>query len=94
MAGPSVNDVVTSSAGATGEANKVQVLTEARATVVRDYFVQHFKVDDTRIRTIGFGKTSTDDDARSVKVLVYPVGVNAPPQTAGPGNKPETPGAR
>jgi outer membrane protein OmpA-like peptidoglycan-associated protein len=40
-----------------GDSGKDQLLTEARAIVIRDYFVRrHFKLQDTRIKTIGLGK--------------------------------------
>lgn len=39
-----------------GDTEKIRKLTEARAMVVRDRLVQNFKVDDTRIKTIGFWK--------------------------------------
>lgn len=47
-------------------------VTEARAMVVRDYLVKNFKMDDTRVKTIGLGK-SQDADGAGVAVLVYPV---------------------
>ncbi|MFZ0796692.1 MAG: OmpA family protein [Terriglobales bacterium] len=40
-----------------GDTDKDRVLTEARAKVVRDYLVQHFKFDDTRLKIIGLGKS-------------------------------------
>jgi phospholipid/cholesterol/gamma-HCH transport system substrate-binding protein len=58
--------------GGTGQDRE---LTEARAAVVRDYLVQHFKLDDTRIKTIGLGKSSGAPDGGDVEVLVYPAGV-------------------
>ena len=78
--------VVASSAGMKGDSEKDRVLTEARAMVVRDYLVKNFKVDDTRIKTIGLGKTETANEEPKIDILVYP-GVNAPPagrQASGP----------
>lgn len=62
--------VVAGYAGMKGDTTQEKVLTEARAMVVRDYLVKNFKMDDTRVKTIGLGKTS--DDTAGVAVLVYP----------------------
>ncbi|HWF09202.1 MAG TPA: MlaD family protein [Bryobacteraceae bacterium] len=61
--------VVAGYAGMKGDSTQEKVLTEARAMVVRDYLVKNFKMDDSRVKTIGLGKTS--DDAAGVAVLVY-----------------------
>jgi hypothetical protein len=53
------------------------VLTEARAVVVRDYLVENFRLDDTRIKTIGEGKTEQATHA-TIRIFVYPVGSTAP----------------
>jgi len=60
-----------------GDIAKEKVLTEARAMVVRDYLVKNFKMDDTRIKTIGIGK-SPDANAAGIAVLVYPTGTALP----------------
>jgi phospholipid/cholesterol/gamma-HCH transport system substrate-binding protein len=62
-----------------GDTEKNRLLTEARAMVVRDYLVHNFKLDDTRIKTIGQGK-SADANAPGggVEILVYPAGTNPP----------------
>ncbi len=71
--------VVASYAGEKGDSEKDRVLTEARSAVVRDYLVQNFRLeDDTRIKTIGFGKTGAANDRPKVEILVYPVGVETP----------------
>jgi outer membrane protein OmpA-like peptidoglycan-associated protein len=62
--------VVVSSA-VTGDTQKDLVLTKARAKVIRDYLVQNFKLDDTRIRTIGLGKSKKEGDTVKVQILVY-----------------------
>ena len=71
--------VVTAYTDMKGDTEKNRLLTEARAMVVRDYLVQHFKLDDTRIKTIGQGKSS---DANAigggVEILVYPAGTKPP----------------
>ena len=71
--------VVVASAGMKGDSEKDRVLTEARAMVVRDYLVKNFKLDDTRIKTLGLGKTETGGGETKVDILVYPVEVNGPP---------------
>lgn len=62
--------VVASYAGMKGDTQMDRLLTEARAMVVRDYLVQNFKLNDTRIKTIGLGKTSNQSDA-GVAVMIY-----------------------
>jgi len=54
-----------------GDSTQEKTLTEARAMVVRDYLVKNFKMDDTRVKTIGLGK-SPDAEGTGVTVLVYP----------------------
>ncbi len=51
-----------------GETDKAKVLTEARAAVVRQYLADNFKLDDTRVKTIGLGKAEQGD---RLEVLVY-----------------------
>jgi outer membrane protein OmpA-like peptidoglycan-associated protein len=55
----------------TGDTDKDRALTQARAKVVRDYLVQNFKFDDTRVKIIGLGKSSQAGEASGVKVLIY-----------------------
>jgi hypothetical protein len=62
--------VVTSSEG-TGDTSKDKLLTKARAKVIRDYLVQNFQLDDTRIKTIGLGKSKIASDPGKVQILVY-----------------------
>jgi outer membrane protein OmpA-like peptidoglycan-associated protein len=56
-----------------GDTSEEKVLTEARAMVVHDYLVKHYKMDDTKLRTIGLGK-STDENAAGISVLIYSAG--------------------
>jgi phospholipid/cholesterol/gamma-HCH transport system substrate-binding protein len=49
--------VVKVDGGPTGDTEKQKELTRARASVVRDYLAQNFKLDDTKVRTMGLGKT-------------------------------------
>jgi phospholipid/cholesterol/gamma-HCH transport system substrate-binding protein len=65
--------VVAASAGPKGEADKEQVLTEARSMVVRDYLANNFELDDNRIKTIGLGKASDAGAGNGkVEIFVYP----------------------
>jgi phospholipid/cholesterol/gamma-HCH transport system substrate-binding protein len=59
-----------------GDSAQEKIVTEARAMVVRDYLVRNFKMDDTRVKTIGLGK-SNDGEGTGVAVLVYPAGTGA-----------------
>ncbi len=70
--------VVTASAGVKGDADKSRALTQARTMVVRDYLIDNFRLDDTRIKTIGLGKATDNDDDSKLRIIVYPAGSNAP----------------
>jgi hypothetical protein len=54
-----------------GDTDKDRVLTQARAKVVRDYLVQNFQFDDTRLKIIGLGKSAKPGDTGKVEILVY-----------------------
>ena len=60
--------VIEASAGPVGEADKDLQLSQARAYVVRDYLLNHFKLDDKRLKIIGLGKT---DGPASLRILAY-----------------------
>jgi outer membrane protein OmpA-like peptidoglycan-associated protein len=68
---------VVASSEAKGDTDKLRVLTEARAKVVRDYLTQNFKLDDKRVKTIGLGKTKKVDGASRLLILVYPSAASA-----------------
>ena len=68
--------VVIGFTGMKGDAEKDRVLSEARAMVVRDYVARNFRLDDTRLRTIGLGKTKEANDSSKVEIIVYPAGGN------------------
>jgi len=70
--------VVVVTGEAVGDTQKDRVLTEARANVVRDFLVQNFKLDDTRIKTKGLGKTKDADYAGKVQIIVYSPGPGVP----------------
>jgi len=54
-----------------GDTDKDRVLTQARAKVVRDYLVQNFKFNDTRVKIIGLGKSPKAGGTSKVEILVY-----------------------
>jgi len=68
--------VVAGYAGMKGDSEKNRVLSEARAMVVREYLVENFKLNDTRIKTMGIGKSNESEDAGKIEVMVYPPGAN------------------
>jgi hypothetical protein len=56
--------------------------------VVRDYLVKNFKLQDTRIKTIGLGKSDRVPEGGSIEVLIYPEGTNtAEVQNPSPSNQ-------
>jgi phospholipid/cholesterol/gamma-HCH transport system substrate-binding protein len=65
--------VVVVSGGMKGDVHEVHQLAQARAMVVRDYLVNNFKMDDSRFKTMGLGKTTQDSesDNGAVEILVY-----------------------
>jgi phospholipid/cholesterol/gamma-HCH transport system substrate-binding protein len=63
--------VVAVSVGMKGETDKDRVLSEGRATAVRDYLAQNFRLNDTRIKTIGLGKMGGTGDNGKAEILVY-----------------------
>lgn len=74
--------VISSITGRTGDTDKERVLSEARGYVVRKYLVENFSLDDTRIKTLGLGKSATASENGSIEVLVYanaPVAANQAP---------------
>ena len=76
--------VVASYADAKGDSEKQLQLTKARSAVVREYLAQHFRLDDTRLKTIGLGKSSDTPDGGTVEVLAYPEGAAVPEGKAPP----------
>jgi phospholipid/cholesterol/gamma-HCH transport system substrate-binding protein len=66
--------VVAASTDMKGDTEKDRELTQARAMVVRDYLVKHFKLQDTRIKTMGLGKSSNVSEGGMVEILIYPLG--------------------
>jgi phospholipid/cholesterol/gamma-HCH transport system substrate-binding protein len=73
--------VVVVSTGMEGDTQKDQVLTEARAMVVREYLVENFGFDDSQLKTLGMGKqagASLEADWGSIQILIFPVGTEIP----------------
>jgi phospholipid/cholesterol/gamma-HCH transport system substrate-binding protein len=64
--------VVAASTDMKGDTDKDRQLTEARAMVVREYLVDNFKFDDTRLKTAGLGKTADESNGGQVEILIYP----------------------
>jgi outer membrane protein OmpA-like peptidoglycan-associated protein len=70
---------IVASSEAKGDTDKVRLLTEARAKVIRDYLTQNFRLDDKRVKTISLGKPKEAAESSKVVILVYP-----PKAPAGP----------
>jgi outer membrane protein OmpA-like peptidoglycan-associated protein len=66
--------VIATSTGRTGDSDKERVLSEARGYVVRKYLVENFSLDDTRLKTLGLGKSATASEDGSIEILVYASG--------------------
>jgi phospholipid/cholesterol/gamma-HCH transport system substrate-binding protein len=63
--------VIAASTGRTGDSDKQLALSEARSFVVRKYLVESFPLDDTRVKTLGLGKSATASEGGSIEILVY-----------------------
>jgi phospholipid/cholesterol/gamma-HCH transport system substrate-binding protein len=72
--------VVVVAAGMEGDSKKNQVLSEARAMVVREYLVENFGFDDSQLKTLGVGKQAGASAGwGTVQILVYATGTEIPP---------------
>lgn len=85
--------VVAVHAGAVGDSDQQRTLTQTQSMIVRDYLVQGFAIDDTRIKTSGLGKTRVPGETGQVRVLVYSQGAavktsQKPATTSPPKQKP------
>jgi hypothetical protein len=69
--------VITAAASMKGDSEKDRVTTQAQAMVIRNYLVQNFRLDDTRIKTMGLGKTDDAGENGKIEILVYPAVMNA-----------------
>ena len=63
--------VVEANTGKKGAKEDNLKVSEARAMVVRQYLAKNFKVDDSRIKTMGTGESQAANDGR-VMIVVYP----------------------
>jgi outer membrane protein OmpA-like peptidoglycan-associated protein len=72
--------VVIAAATDKGDTENDRTLTEARAMVVRNYLVNNFKLDDTKLKTIGLGKTTMLPGG--IAVFVYPPGAQTEPNSS------------
>lgn len=64
--------VVTAETGAAGTKDDNMKLSQARAMVVRQYLVKKFRVDDSRIKTLGKGEDAkVENDSGRVSIVVY-----------------------
>ena|SRR5687768_7852182 len=70
--------------GMKGDSEEAQVLTQARAMVVRDYLVKNFKMDDTRFKTRGLGKQDIMDagEGGKIEILVYAANPGGSPRSS------------
>lgn len=79
--GVAVIEVSTGPAGNTADA---MTLAQGRALVVRDYIVQHYGFDDTKLKTVSLGKVDANtsvkakDDWGQIRILIYPAGTPVP----------------
>jgi phospholipid/cholesterol/gamma-HCH transport system substrate-binding protein len=69
--------VITAATGMKGDSDKDLLTTQAQAMVVRNYLVQNYRLDDTRIKTMGLGKTDDAGESGKVEIFVYPADVTA-----------------
>lgn len=63
--------VIVASTGRTGDTDKQLALSDARGFVVRKYLVENFPLDDTRLKTLGLGKSDTANEGGRIEILVY-----------------------
>jgi len=73
--------VIEVSTGNSGDVQKDMTLAEGRALVLRNYIVQHYGFDDTKLKTVSLGKQtgiSSKDDWGVIRVLIYPDGTPIP----------------
>jgi phospholipid/cholesterol/gamma-HCH transport system substrate-binding protein len=63
--------LVVVSTGGKGDSDKERVLSEARGFVVRKYLVDNFQLDDTRLKTMGLGKSADSGPDGSVEIRIY-----------------------
>ncbi len=85
--------VIVVSTGMEGDTQKDQVLSEARAMVVREYLVENYGFDDSQVKTLGLGKqagTTADDGWGSIQIIIFPAGTVLPVDKLAPAGRPAT----
>jgi phospholipid/cholesterol/gamma-HCH transport system substrate-binding protein len=73
--------VIQVSTGKAGSSATDLTLAQGRAMVVRDYIVQHYGFDDTKLKTFSLGKQADETskaDWGEIKILIYPAGTPVP----------------
>lgn len=63
--------MIVAATGRKGDSDKERVLSEARSFVVRKYLAENFQMDDTRVKTLGLGKTADSSPDGSIQILIY-----------------------
>ena len=68
--------VVMASRGMRGDVEENRLLTQARAMVIRQYLVERFRLDDTRLKTKGLGEDRPNavQTGDKIEIVVYPAG--------------------
>jgi phospholipid/cholesterol/gamma-HCH transport system substrate-binding protein len=66
--------VIVARTGERGEKQDNLQLSQARAMVVRQYLVEKFKIDETRVKTLGLGETP-QAQSTNLDIVIYPSGV-------------------
>jgi phospholipid/cholesterol/gamma-HCH transport system substrate-binding protein len=64
--------VVVAAEGLKGDSDKHRLLSKARAMVVRKYLAENFKMDDSKVKTMGVGESKSVGDDSNIEILVYP----------------------
>jgi len=70
--------VIEVSTGKTGSSDTDTTLAQGRALVLRDYIVQHFGFDDSKLKTVALGNETSKDGWGLIKILIYPAGTPMP----------------
>jgi phospholipid/cholesterol/gamma-HCH transport system substrate-binding protein len=63
--------VIAVSTGRTGDSAKEQALSEAHSFVIRKYLVENFSLDDTRLKTLGLGKSANASEGGNIEIVIY-----------------------
>lgn len=63
--------VIVASASMKGDSDKSLIATQAQAMVIRNYLIQNYRLDDTRVKTMGLGKMEDAGENGKIEILVY-----------------------